>query len=239
MPTIGFQTSCYEKSFDLLLNKGLFQHYLELFPKTNFTEKFIVINNVEQRDKVENIVKNIPDIKYYFAYDEIDKVLPHFEVSVFDLLPGIYYSVQHFVGMYYTNCDYLFHVSEDCNIDNLNSEFLTDCINILESNDDYLLAQPRWGIDPEKGAKEEEIRTDNNFYIAKGFSDQLYIAKTKIFKENIYNYEHPDSNRYPTKGGNAFERRVNSYMWCNDKYRAIHKDYHYLYGFYDSLIKGE
>jgi hypothetical protein len=245
MATISFQTSCYQNSYKLLLKDGLLEHYLSLFPDTKFLEKTVIINNIRDKDSMEEVIsllnKNYPDVKYYIAYDEILNALPHFNLSAWDFPIGMFYSIQHFIGIYYTKADYLFHVSEDNNIDNLDSQFITDCIDILESSDDYISAQPWWGTDPTKGAVEEanaEGYTLDKFYICKTLSDVINIYKTKVFKQDIYHYEHPDSNKYPLKGGNSFERRVNSYMWTIGKYRAVHRNYNFLYAYYDNIIKG-
>jgi hypothetical protein len=242
MSTIGFQTSCYSKSYKLLLKDGLLINFLDRFKEIDFFEKTIIINNVNwsDKDEIEKLLVFYPSFKYYYAYKELyNNVLQSFNLNVSDFPDyGLHYSIQHFVGLYYTKCDYLLHVSEDCNIDNLDSQYIKDCIEILESNSDYLYAQPRWGTDPNKGTIEESIRRDGKFHIAKGCTDQIYLIRTKDYKQDIYHYEHPDSNRYPPKGGNSFERRVNSYMQCNNKYRVIHNDYHYIHGYYDNIIKG-
>lgn len=241
MPTIGFQTSCYQNSYELLLEDGLLERYLSFFSDIDFTEKRVMINNITNTEynnkKIANLISKYPHVNFHFTSDNPNEILNYFNLTAFDLFPGIYYSIQHFTGIYYSNCDYLFHVSEDCNIDNLDSKYIKDCIDILESNDDYLYAQPMWGTNPDKGAVEESLRIDGKFHIAKGSTDQIYFIKVKNYKKDIYHFEHPDSNRYPPKGGNSFERRVNSYMWCNNKYRAIHKDYYYIHGFYDNIIK--
>lgn len=238
MTTIAFQTSCYENSYPLLLKDGLLDTYLNCFKHIDFSEKFIILNNINDEEKVINLLNKYPDFKWYDSYNESVKVLPHFGLIPSDFPYGVYYSIQHFIGLYYTKSDYLIHISEDCNIDNLNSQFILDSIDILESNDDYICALPRWMKDPELGAKEEAQKEDGKFYIAQGFSDQVNIYKTKIFKQDIYHFEHPDSNRFPPKGGNSFERRVNSYLKVKNKFRAIHKDYYYIHGYYDPVYKG-
>jgi len=97
---------------------------------------------------------------------------------------------------------------------------------------------PNWCKDFNLGGKQEFIKEIDNFYVCKGFTDQVYIIKVKEFKNRIYNYIHPDSSRYPMYGGQAFEKRVNSWMYNKDLYRIVHKKYYYLPGFYDKEIKG-
>lgn len=239
MNQITFQTSCYNNSYNLLLKDGLLEHYLGLFPRGYFYETNVIINNIFNRMEVEALAKSFSKIKYYFAYDETKEVMGYFDFSIDDFMMGLVYSLQHFTGIYHCNTEYLFHVSEDCNVDELNKDYIEDCIAILESNDDYIAALPRWHPDPEKGAKEEALGEDGKFFIARGFTDQTYILKTKIFKnKEIYKFKHPDSDRFPPKGGNSFEKRINSYMWCKDKYRVIHKEFAYIHGYYDNIIKG-
>ena len=235
MTSIAFQTSCYEKSYKHLLENGILNHYLSLFPDTDFQEKNVIINNVKNKDNVKKLFKNFQDINFIFSEREPEIILSSFNLSLGDISKGLYYSIQHFTGIYHTSCDYLFHISEDCGIDNLNSKFIEESIAMLESNEKYIIAMPRWCKDD--NAIERMQSDKDSFAIQYGFTDQIYIIKTRKFKEDIYHYSHPASARYPVYGGECFEKRIDSFMICNQYYGVVHKKYIYDNKYYDKTIK--
>ena len=235
MPSIAFQTSCYEKSYRLLLKDGILRHHLSLFPDIDFKEKNVIVNNVENQNDIRLLFKDFSDVNFIFSDKNPEKVLESFNLSIADFGESLYYSIQHFTGIYNTKCDYLFHVSEDCGIDNLDSTFIKESIEMLESNERYIIAMPRWCNDDNAIEKAEPDK--NNFFIQYGFTDQIYIIKTKIFKKDIYHYSHPRSTRYPPYGGECFEKRVDSFMRCNQYYGIVHKNYIYDSTHYDKIIK--
>ena len=236
MPSIAFQMSCYEKSYQLLLEKNLLRHNLSQFLDIDFEEKTVIVNNVVSMNHLLNLVdENFIDFNFINSQRNMGMVLNYFGLSLEDILKGLYYSIQHFTGIYNTKCDYLFHVSEDCGIDNLDSKFIEESITMLESNEKYVIAMPRWCKDDNAIEKAEEDK--GNFFIQYGFTDQIYIIKTKKFKEDIYHYKHPMSERYPSYGGECFEKRVDSFMRCNKYYGIVHKNYIYNKSQYDKIIK--
>jgi len=237
MLSIAFQMSCYEKSYNHVLKNGIFRHNLSLFQDINFEEKTVIINNVSNHDNINSLIKDFPDIYFIFADETPEITLNFFDLSLSDFPIGLYYSLQHFTGIYHTQCDYLFHISEDCGINNLDSNFIKESIDMLESNEKYIIAMPRWCKDDNAIEKAEPDK--NNFFIQYGFTDQIYIIKTKKFKEDIYHYHHPMSERYPKYGGECFEKRVDSFMRCNQYYGIVHKNYIYNSTYYDATIKKE
>ena len=235
MSTICFQTSCYQKSYRHLLDGQLYK-YLALFPNTPFKEKQLIVNNLIDSVDFSKVFKNF---NVYYSDNNIDNILHNFGINLNSYTKdNLYYSIQHFVGIFNTTCDYIFHVSEDCNIDNLDDKFIEECIHVLDENSQYICASPNWIDCLNLGGKQEAQKEINNFYVCKGFTDQVYIIKAKEFKQKIYNFIHNDSNRYPDYGGQAFEKRINSWMQCCNLYRIVHNKYYYLPGFYDKEIKG-
>ena len=238
MPSIAFQTSCYEKSYQHLLIDKTVYHYLSQFSEDTFQEKHIIVNNVSSAigiTRIKQAIGEFDDINFVFSDARAEEVLKFFNLSISDFGSSLYYSLQHFTGIFRTTCDYLFHVSEDCGIDNLDSNFIKESIEMLESNEKYIIAMPRWCN--EDNAIEKAEPDKGNFFIQYGFTDQIYIIKTKKFKEDIYHYSHPRSTRYPSYGGECFEKRVDSFMRCNQYYGIVHKDYIYDSTHYDKIIK--
>ena len=237
MPSIAFQMSCYEKSYNHVLKNGIFRHNLSLFQDINFEEKTIIVNNVSNYDNINSLIKDFSDIYFIFADEKPEITLDFFNLSLADFPIGLYYSLQHFTGIHYTQCDYLFHISEDCGIDNLDSKFIEESIDMLESNEKYIIAMPRWCKDD--NAIEKAEQGNDKFFVQYGFTDQIYIIKTKKFKEDIYHYNHPMSDRYPKYGGECFEKKIDSFMRCNKYYGVVHKNYIYDSKYYDAIIKKE
>ena len=236
MKSIAFQTSCYEKSYRLLLEKDLLRHNLSQFSDVDFEEETVIVNNVVNMEHLLKLAdENFTDINFINSQRDIGTVLNYFGLSLEDISKGLFYSIQHFTGIYHTKCDYLFHVSEDCGIDNLDSRFIKESIAMLESNKKYIIAMPRWCDDDD--AIERAKPDKDNFFIQYGFTDQIYIIKTKKFKEDIYHYSHPRSARYPAYGGECFEKRIDSFMRCNQYYGIVHKQYIYDSKYYDQSIK--
>jgi len=240
MSTIDFQTSCYEKSYQLLLKEGLLINYLKHFPDTHFNEIRVLINNVYNKEEIKDFFKDYPNVVYYFTYDKPTEILASFGININSFyLTQLPFSIQHFTGLYYSHADYIFHVSEDCNIDNLDSSFINESLDMLESHDEYVSAMPGWDKNL-KVPSGEALKEDGDFYICNKQTDQIYIIKTSIFKQKIYNWDSPYPWKdFPIKGGNSFEKRISSYMAHNKKYRVVHKKYYYLNGYYDSVIKGK
>ena len=100
-------------------------------------------------------------------------------------------------------------------------------IEIMERNPDIIVANPTWNYKWNEAKAESQSELDD-FYVGYGFSDQCYLINTEVFKQKIYNYHHLDSERYPEYGGELFEKRVDSYMRCHNKYRITHKSISYV-----------
>ena len=92
------------------------------------------------------------------------------------------------------------------------TNWITPSINIMQNNDKFLIANPSW-TDNTKEIKEQSCDENNDFYIGYGFSDQVFLAKSKELKKPIYKYSHIYSLRYPMSNlGRIFEMRIDSYM---------------------------
>jgi len=63
-----------------------------------------------------------------------------------------------------------------------------------------------------------------------GFSDQLFLARHADLNQPIYSHRALPSLRYPTSHIAAtFEQRVDFYMRCNKRLRAVHLEIAYKY----------
>jgi hypothetical protein len=228
---VSFSTSIYERSYKPALSGGAIRRALEACPYS-FQEKLLIINNVNNRGEVLDIVhKEYPDFVYFFAEDSYREVLDKFFLKKEDLGDGYVYSIQHFSALYYTKCPFLLHVGEDCLLSEIDPDFIEDSIRLMQNNQRYICSMPSW--DPFLvGPKGECLVEVENFYAAYGFTDQVYLANVGAFTGDIYRFYHPSSDRYPKYGGDNFEKRMNSYMVCNDRCRLVHKKSFYAHRSY-------
>ena len=224
--TVSFFISIYEKSYEAILNNNYLNSVVEKF-NYEFEDKIIIINNVNNYDEVVAYIQNnYSEWKYFKIDEDSQNILKSFNLSREQIEIGYVYSIANYYGIYYCNSDYLLHVTEDCYLEHIDSKFMEESLKILNERDDIISAMPSW----EKnmiGAKTECLEEIDNFYKCLTFTDQVYLIKMKEFKKDIYNFWHDDSNKYPKYGGESFDKRINSYMWSNNKYRIVHKNSYY------------
>lgn len=232
--TVGFQMSCYEKTWRDVIYKKIDENlsYLSRFGDI-FSEKLLIINNVNSYTVVRTeFLKKYKgeDISAWDTGNESQNeiILNKFGLYLKEIQPKNY-SIQHFYGIYLTDCDYIFHVSEDCDISKLDDNFIIECIEEMESNYNIIVAFPRWCPDVDSNF-EEVLPKTKKFRYQFGFTDQVYLIKTKEFKKDIYHYTHPMSERYPWYGGECFEKRVDAYMRKENMYGIVHREYEYKHG---------
>lgn len=226
---VSFAISVWEGNYNKVLLDGFLKEQLNIIDY-NFCEKSIIINDVINIDSVKNICySEFPDFNIRYTNDDYEEVLKHFELSKEAIINGYWYSIHHLNQFYHSNSDYNFYISGDCPLKIYDKNFIDNSIKIMESRDDIIISQPLW--DKTGGAaKAESLFEIENFYTCLGFADHIYLAKNKIFNSKIYNYNHPISNRYPFYGRDSFERRVDSYMQTEKKYRIVDKNSYYVHG---------
>jgi hypothetical protein len=226
--SVSFSTNIYEETYKKVLLEGFLQNQLDLI-NYPFDKKIITINNVDDKNNIIKIIeKNFKEFEYYFTDINNDFILKEFSLQRDSLDPGYLYSIHHFFQFYYSQCEYNFHLSADCPIKLIDNNFIDKSIKVLDSISDVITVMPSWDFSFLSPKEESEFETEE-FYYAKGFTDQVYFCKLKDFKKDIYNYTHPLSERYPQYASNAFERRIDSYMQTCGKYRAICKKSYYTH----------
>ena len=227
--SITFQVNVYEKTYEKMFRDNYLDKLVQQF-NYPFEEKVILIMNVFDRIRVVDIARqNYPDWKVY-AINQANKptCIEEFNLTQEEIAVGYNYSIQHYLAIYLCKTDYLLHWSEDCTVGNIDENFIKDSIDVMEKNNSIICSMPSWDKD-NVGARLESVGDIGNFYKAQGFTDQVYFIRTKDFDKDIYHYTHPDSQRYPSYGGEAFEKRIDSYMRCCNKYRIINKNSWYAH----------
>ena len=220
---ITFETKCWENDYRIILSH---KHIKQMLSNCNveFARKQIIINNVDDLNTVRALAVKLQDDKViddiYVASDLSEECLSEFDIT--DKFRGGYnYSISEVVGIYCCKTKYLLHFSSDSYIPRKYSEstWIKDAINIMELNPDIIVANPTWNHKWDEAKLEAEDIIDK-FYVGYGFSDQCYLINVEAFKQKIYNYTHEASERYPSYGGNLFEKRVDSFMRCKE-YKRI------------------
>jgi hypothetical protein len=197
-----------------------------------FFKKVVYINNVNNIKEVLKYAKIKVDEgvidEFYIVDDYAESALKHFDLDENSFNGGYNYSISELVGIYLCETDFLLHFSSDSFMLNSDFDWISDSVNMLSLNEEYLVANPIWNGKIEEVEAESFFESDN-FFVSFGFSDQCYLIKVKQFKDKIYNQTNKDSERYPEYGGELFEKKVDSFMRNNNLFRIIPKDVSYYH----------
>jgi len=223
-PTITFETKCWEKDWKYLIKTNLIKKNID---RNNylFEKKVLMINNISNyttvRKAADKLISNGTLTDYFLVDDYAKQALEFFDITKEDLGVGYYYSISELVSIFLCDTDYLLHYSSDSKLKN-KSNWIHFALNQFEQNSRIKVANPTWN-NKYDNAKKESINENKNFYKGFGFSDQCYLIKTKDFKQRIYKENNILSERYPSYGGELFEKRVDSWMRNNNYYRITYK----------------
>ena len=225
MQSITFETKCYEKDWEFIIKKRVISEMISNC-NTAFDKKKLFINNVSNPTKVLNqadllVSEGIID-EYVFVENYEKEALDFFELKKEDFKGGYYYSIAELVSIYLCDTDFLLHFASDSMLYPNNGSWIQDAINLMLENSRYATASATPHADF-NWSKKESIGENDKFYLNYGFSDQCYLVKTSEFRKPIYSFKHEASERYPTYGGELFEKRVDSYLRVNDKVRLTSK----------------
>jgi len=228
---VTFETKVWEKDWKYILTGDYLDKVIERchYP---FKEKTLIINNVSDKRKVgklaeEKVRKGVLD-SYYFADEYADKALASFNIDLDSFKGGYNYSIAELVSIYLCKTEYLLHFSSDALLPNDSIDWIDDAIKVLETRKDIIVANPTWNYAFDQ-AKNESIDETDQFYIGYGFSDQCFLVKTDVFKQDVYNEKCKASERYPDYGGELFEKRVDSFMRNRHLLRITSKNKSYIH----------
>ena len=195
-----------------------------------FMKKVLLINTDNSSEEINRHAKNMVDkgviTEFYYVKDYAEEALAFFNVPKNDLGRGYYYSISEFVGIYLCHTDYFLYFMGDSTLEQ-NCSWIDASITKMNSNSKYKVATLVWNKKYNE-AKLESSSEDNEFFIGFGFSDQCFLIRTKDFQASIYNEKNVLSERYPKYGGEAFEKRVDSWMRNHDYYRIVFKNGYYI-----------
>ena len=225
---VTFETKVYENDWAFILKGNYLDRMIERC-NYNFSKRILIINNkgLVKKYAEKKVSNNVID-SYYFVDDYASGALKHFNIKRDSFKKGYYYSISELVGIYLCKSKYLLHFSSDSIIEPSKVNWIDKAIQLMESNNNIIVANPAWNKDMNQ-VKNESILETQNFFISFGFSDQCYLINSNIFKREIYNEKNMASERYPKYGGELFEKRVDSYMRNNDLYRITSKEVSYIH----------
>lgn len=226
--TLAFETKVWEADYRIVLGAKRLEKMV-VRNGVEFNVRRVLINNVDKPAIVAKICESriregLID-EYYFVDHYIEDALAAFAVDRDSLGTGYYYSNSELVGIYLNDTKYLLHYAGDVLL-SARSRWVAPAMNVLESQRDVVVANPMWTRD-RSAVLQEADGSDKDFGFGYGFSDQMYLVETARFKDRIYGFLHTDSERYPSYGGELFEKRVDSWMRINGLRRAT-----WLHGWY-------
>ena len=230
--SITFETKVWENDWEIMLKTDRIRQMIERCNHP-LEEKILYINNVRNLGAVKRaadslISKQIIN-KYVVASEHAQAALDFFSLSKEKLGKGYYYSIAELVSIHLTKTQYLLHFSSDSIIAPRTSKgWLNIGINTLETNPQVKVFNLIWN-NKYKEAQNESAYEDQNSFYGNGFSDQMYLIRAADFKDCIYEYHHPDAERYPDYGGDLFEKRVYSWLRHHNYLRATYKHGSYLH----------
>ncbi|SIR34073.1 MULTISPECIES: glycosyltransferase family 2 protein [unclassified Paenibacillus] len=229
-PGVTFETKCYEEDWRELLQTDRLRRTIErhAFP---FAEKVLYINNVSRPELVARHAQRLVDEGVLTSYAVVEacsgEALDFFGLSEDSFAGGYYYSIAELVAIYRCRTEYLLHYSGDSMLgDTL--PWISPSLERMRAQPALVCASPVPSGD-EEGARQEALTADKDFYIGYGFSDQCYLVRTEDFRARIYGESHPASARYPSYGGELFEKRVDSWMRNNGYMRLVYRHGSYIH----------
>ena len=230
--TITFETKVWENDWELVLKTSRLENLVKRC-NHHFDHRVLYINNVKNPLEVEShakqwIDKGVID-QFVHVHEHADRALNFFNLSKEKLGKGYYYSIAELVSIYLTKTKYLLHFSSDAIPEkNISYHWLQSGIDLLEKNPKVKVFNLTWNH-RYKEAINESLDKDDDFYYGYGFSDQMYLARAADLKGPIYEEVNTASERYPSYGGELFEKRVDSWMRNHQFLRATYKHGSYLH----------
>ena len=227
---ITITTIIYEKTLDVVLSDDF---WLKDYYHPLVTKKCILVNNIKSFDKFSKLKDKYSDI---YTFINCSDFIGEIKINLnMDLDPNdisYKYSLTHYTNLLCNeDNEFIFHVGEDCKIYSEDlTEFFNKSINILKTDPSVMNTTIFWNHDrhEEIGEHEQSFTTkrDNNFYMSRLFSDQVYF----IYLKKMNNLEFNNDEYticFPDHAGLSFERRLSEFYKKNNYVRGIFKSSDY------------
>jgi len=212
MSSISFNTAVCYKDWNALLCEGLLESRLYNIGY-EFDEVNIFVNNVDDVKDVMDIANNLDFVDRVFDSASIkDQVLGFFGVEMGD---EVWYSIAPFSAIYHSTCEYIFFITPDSDVKTRDTSFVQDSMEMLK--DSVVLTTPSW-----------QGRMGGGLWkMDQTISDQCFIMKSDVARSQIYNEPTEKIEKYPTRAGESFEKRLCAYIRAKNLQRAVHTQSYY------------
>lgn len=214
MATIDFFTNCWERDYREVLSPGFIRRKADQFDY-QFRHLIVTVNNVADNADAKSLAHAAIKRSEVDEVVFVNEALPS-ALEICGLTDDDLGRVRHFTSFYLvmvtcTNADYIVNCAADIDMDRP-LDWISPAAEMLENNEEYLVANPCWGFDP-KGAAREALRMDGQYYVSQAYSDACFLGRRNAFAKPIYHHKHPAGKRYPLSHiGDVFEQRVDAYM---------------------------
>ncbi len=216
--SVTFATYCYEKDWPYIL---LHPEYLRVrqiqrhcYP---FVERLLVINNVNPEsltDVRRAAMRHLDDTtltRIVFSEEIAAEALSFFQLDRADFpSDSIYYNaLAPLVAIYSCKTDYLLFMTGDTSLEKP-VEWIEEALCLMKGENLYKVANLTWNEKYEEANQDAEGMHGPFHVASRGFSDQMFLVRTKDFRQPIYREIHPESHHFPW--GDIFEKRAFSAM---------------------------
>lgn len=236
-PSVTFETKCYENDWQFLLKAGRLKKMID-YCDYEFDQRILYINNVNDLSLVKKYADkaiNKGIIDSYVVVDEYaEKVMKAFNIEKESFKGGYYYSIQELTGIYLCKTDYLLHFSGDSLL-RIRNPWIDEAILRMKNDNEILAATAFWEARKLNTKEHQEAHGDTDFFYTIGFSDQCYLINPLRFQADIYNEPDVFKDKYPSYGGELFEKRVNTYLRNHNLIRIASKNAAYRHRNYPKL----
>ncbi|RFC42447.1 MAG: hypothetical protein DVB28_001891 [Verrucomicrobia bacterium] len=228
---ISLFVNCFERDYRQVLAPGFINAKAALF-RYPFTRRVVTINNVADRADALKRAGEAVKRREIDGFLEVDKMLPAaLEIcglQARQLGPVRHYTDFALVAVVNAAPGFLLHCCAEVDLVEA-FDWITPALEKLQSNPQYLIANPAWGNDPGSVEKEALFKS-GEYLVGHGFSDQCFLVDANRLAKPIYGYSHPSGSRYPlSQMGAVFEQRVDAYMRHSDLLRLTDPRVSYLH----------
>lgn len=236
---VAFATSCWENNWQDLLQEEKLKTKIS-YHTYPFSQKILIINNVKNPQQVEKKAKELrcfTDI--FFAEEYISSILSFFSLKresfrAYDVRKEyqvsddwiFYNALAPLAAIYFCPSPYLLYTTSDVWLKKP-VRWIEKALFWMEKKPEYKVANLLWN-EKASEAKKESFQKKGDFWVSKkGFSDQMFLIKTKDFQQKIYSEIREDASHFPR--GDVFEKRVYSYMKNHGWLRLIYRKGSYFH----------
>lgn len=241
--SVTFATTCWERDYTILLEKGYLQEQIAKHCYT-FSKKVLIINNVKNIEKAialaEDRVKDGSISHFYVASKHEEEVLSFFQLRREDFTLGkdrdkysgltddwVYFNaLGPMTALYFLSTDYILYQTGDVSLARP-CDWIDEAILFLEKHHNAKIANLIWNHQIHE-VKRESYKKKGSFFLAKeGFSDQMFLAKKEDIRAPILSEIREDAAHFPR--GDVFEKRIFSYMKNRGWQRITYKRGSYIH----------